>query len=81
MFKLIDVDKIARTGTNDQEYIADKDLRKQILNLLLSQYAEGFGEKLSNVIGQSEKQISNFLSGIREKFYIKKGKIFRNLKL
>ena len=75
LFKLIDVDKISRTGTNDEEYIADEDLRKQILNLLLSQYAEGFGEKLTSVISQSEKQISKFLSGIREEFYIKKGNL------
>jgi len=75
LFKLIDVDKISRTGTNDEEYIANEDLRKQILNLLLSQYAEGFGEKLTSVISQSEKQISKFLSGIREEFYIKKGNL------
>ena len=73
VYRLIDIDSIAQTSADDRDFIVDKTVRKDILTLIASQYAEGletYWNDPANPI--SEEQLINFIGGIRENFYQKK---------
>ena len=73
VYRLLDINSIAKTSTDDRDFIYDKKLRKDILSLIASQYAEGletYWNDPSNPI--TEDQLIQFISGIRENFYQKK---------
>ena len=73
VYRLLDINSIAKTSTDDRDFIYDKKLRKDNLSLIASQYAEGletYWNDPSNPI--TEDQLIQFISGIRENFYQKK---------
>ncbi len=73
VYRLLDIDSIAKTSDDDEDFIRDKETRKNILSLIAKQYAEGletYWNDQSNPIG--EEQLIQFISGIRENFYQKK---------
>jgi hypothetical protein len=77
LYKLIDIDKITfvdsdKDGEDDDgEFIADKDLRVNLLRLIASQFAEGLEKEIDRAV-QSEDGVVEFLKEVREEFYIKK---------
>ena len=73
IFRLIDIDRIAKTSADDTDYIKDPSIRKEILDLIAAQYAEGLETYYSDPANPiTEEDLTNFISGIRENFYQKK---------
>ena len=73
VYRLLDIDSIAKTSDDDEDFIRDRETRRNILSLIAKQYAEGletYWNDQSNPIG--EEQLIQFISGIRENFYQKK---------
>ena len=70
LFKLTDIDKIVKNDENDEEFIPDEETRRTLLELIVSEYADGFDGVFSNY---GEAELTNFVKDIRSEFYIKKG--------
>ena len=76
--KLIDIEKVAKNPNSDDidetGFISDDDLRKKILSLFVSQYADGLENHphLSPDLQSDENSIVDFLKEVRSNFYTKK---------
>lgn len=75
IYRLIDIDKVSfvdadKDGVDDDgDFIADEELRKSILQLITSQFAEGLETQLNR---EEESGLIDFLKEVRNEFYIKK---------
>ena len=70
LFKLTDIDKIVKNDENDEEFIPNEETRRTLLELIVSEYADGFDGVFSDY---GEAELTNFVKDIRSEFYIKKG--------